>query len=215
MGLANFRASQGWLGRWKRRFNVLFKTYKGESADADVPASDTWKMTVLPQLLTDYAPQDRYNADETAIFFKALQRGSHVLSGHQAHGGKEQKARITCLFIVNEDGSDRTFFVVGRSEKPRGFSGHVPTSYFANKKAWMTRTIWSTIIHQLDGRMRRDGRNIVLVIDNASCHFIDPPLTNINIVSLPPNTTALAQPLDQGIIKCIKARYRRQFHRKK
>ena len=31
MNVENFKASDGWLDRWKERFNVSFKTVSGES----------------------------------------------------------------------------------------------------------------------------------------------------------------------------------------
>ena len=36
-------------------------------------------------------------------------------------------------------------------------------------------------------------------------------LSNVKLVLLPPNTTSAMQPLDQGIIACTKAHYRRQL----
>ncbi len=39
----------------------------------------------------------------------------------------------------------------------------------------------------------------------------DIKLTNIEIVYLPPNTTAHLQPMDAGIIHSFKARYKREF----
>lgn len=67
------------------------------------------------------------------------------------------------------------------------------------------------------------GRFIVLFLDNFSAHFLckidkatkkrvvlyDPK--NIKIVFLPKNSTSLSQPLDQGIIKNIKDKYRYDF----
>ena len=49
--------------------------------------------------------------------------------------------------------------------------------------------------------MRTLGRNILLLVDNASTHALyeTTHLTNITIEYLPPNTTAHLQPCDQGI----------------
>ena len=50
---------------------------------------------------------------------------------------------------------------------------------------------------------------VLLLIDNApghpeACTTCD---DNVEVIFLPKNTTSLIQPLDQGIIKCIKAAY--------
>lgn len=57
---------------------------------------------------------------------------------------------------------------------------------------------------------------ILLLIDNAPLHpafsLIDIN-ENVQILFLPPNTTSLIQPLDQGIIRAFKALYiKRSFH---
>ncbi len=54
--------------------------------------------------------------------------------------------------------------------------------------------------------MRAQGRNIILLIDNAPTHSLyeNTNLTNITIEFLSPNTTAHLQPCDQGIINSFK-----------
>ena len=59
--------------------------------------------------------------------------------------------------------------------------------------------------------MKRQKRNVLLLLDNAPSHMITSGLTNVKVHFLPPNTTSHLQPLDAGIIQCFKANYRR-FH---
>ena len=56
--------------------------------------------------------------------------------------------------------------------------------------------------------MRRQNRNILLLVDNAPTHALYETihLTNITIKYLPPNTTVHLQPCDQGIINSFKVR---------
>jgi len=56
-------------------------------------------------------------------------------------------------------------------------------------------------------RLIRENRKIILFLDNVSCH---PKLTlsNLKLAWLLPNTTSLTQPMDQGIIYCVKIYYR-------
>jgi len=53
----------------------------------------------------------------------------------------------------------------------------------------------------------------VLLIDNARCHPSAKSLSTdqIKIIYLPPNTTSLIQPMDQGIIESFKRKYRLLF----
>lgn len=56
--------------------------------------------------------------------------------------------------------------------------------------------------------MVKGNKKIILLIGNASCHKVTTSLSNIEVKFLPPNTTALIQPLDQGIIHAFKYQYR-------
>jgi hypothetical protein len=51
--------------------------------------------------------------------------------------------------------------------------------------------------------MRRQGRKVLLFIDNAPCHSTI-ELFNVKLTFFPPNTTVQTQPLDAGIIKNFK-----------
>ncbi|CAB0031069.1 unnamed protein product [Trichogramma brassicae] len=52
--------------------------------------------------------------------------------------------------------------------------------------------------------MRDAKRKVILFMDNAGPHPDNMQLTNVKIIFLPPNTTSVSQPLDQGIIKNFK-----------
>ena len=53
---------------------------------------------------------------------------------------------------------------------------------------------------------------VLLIIDNVPGHLqsISIEDENVQVIFLPPNMTSLLQPLDQGIISCVKASYTRQ-----
>ena len=51
---------------------------------------------------------------------------------------------------------------------------------------------------------------VLLLLDNAPSHSTDLSHPNVQIEFLPPNTTSLLQPLDQGIIAAFKAYYIRK-----
>ncbi|KFD65020.1 hypothetical protein M514_22737 [Trichuris suis] len=54
-------------------------------------------------------------------------------------------------------------------------------------------------------------RSVLLVVDNCPSHPRVKHLTNVTLKFLPPNTSSKTQPLDQGVIKTIKAEYRTQL----
>ena len=51
--------------------------------------------------------------------------------------------------------------------------------------------------------MRLEDRKILLLLDNGPAHP-QAKLNNIKLAFLPPNTTSLSQPMDQGIIQTMK-----------
>ena len=60
----------------------------------------------------------------------------------------------------------------------------------------------------------KDGCKVILLIDNASAHGSDdnlPLLQNILVRFLPKYTTSILQPMDLGVIACIKKCYQRRL----
>ena len=49
-----------------------------------------------------------------------------------------------------------------------------------------------------------EGRKIALLIDNWPAHPSASDLTNVQLIFLPPNTTSVLQPMDQGVIRSLK-----------
>ncbi|GFW59249.1 tigger transposable element-derived protein 1 [Trichonephila clavipes] len=83
----------------------------------------------------------------------------------------------------------------------------------ANPKSWMTTTIFTEwfnncFVPEVEGYMKEKSLDfkVLLIVDNAASHpQLEHP--NLQLVFLPPNTTNLIQPLDQGIIATFKKNY--------
>jgi hypothetical protein len=167
----------------------------------------------LQGILAQYDPADVYNADETALFYRMPP--NRTLASAPVRGGRSDKTRITLLFCANATGTDRLKpLVIGKARRPRCFAGtdisrlpHI--DYRANSSSWMTREIFRSWLVGINARFRADNRKVLLLVDNCSAHRMDePPLSNVNVCFLPPNTTAHLQPLDAGIIRAFKAHYK-------
>lgn len=212
LGVDDFKASTGWLSRFKARHDIVGKVLSGESADADGEAASAWMSDNAASILDQYGPSDIYNADESGLFYEMLPSRTLDLKGQRCHGGKHSKKRVTVLLCTNMEGSDkRPPLVIGKSAKPRCFKGNrgLPVKYVANKKAWITRAIITDWVVAFDRDMKRQGRKVCLLLDNCSAHRIDDVvLTNTEVKYFPPNCTSLIQPLDQGVIVSLKRAYR-------
>jgi hypothetical protein len=69
--------SKGWLQKFKKRNEMDFKTLCGESKSADIPAAKNFKQKLI-EIKKKYPEKDIFNADETALFWKAFQKKSFV-----------------------------------------------------------------------------------------------------------------------------------------
>ena len=113
------------------------------------------------------------------------------------------------------DGTDkRPLLVIGKSKNPRCFRGvqQLPTPYKNNSNAWMTGDIFQDWLVSFEADMAKEDRNIVLVVDNCSAHpkHCADDLPHIKLVFFPPSVTSVIQPCDMGIIRNLKANYRRK-----
>ena len=173
----DFNPTNGWITRWKAREGIAFKRAHGEKNDANSPAAEDWVTKVLPDILKDYAPKDIFNADETGIYFKALPDGTLCFRSEEISGSKKNKERLTVMVAANMDGSEKLpLLVVGKSKSPRCFRGiSLPVAYNNSKNAWMTSAIFQTWLIDLNKRMKK-GRRILLIVDNCSAHPKTRPL---------------------------------------
>jgi hypothetical protein len=63
LGKTEFKGSNGWFEKWKRRHNIKRVSVCGESGDVRGETVDAWKER-LPEILNGYSKEDIYNFDE-------------------------------------------------------------------------------------------------------------------------------------------------------
>lgn len=219
-----FTASRGWFQRFKIRYNFHNIKVTGESASSDTTAAEKF-VPQFEKLVEEYSPKQVFNVDETGIFWKRMPARTYISQEEKhAPGFKAAKDRVTLLVGGNASGDYKMKpLLVHRSANPRALKGyskaHLPVIYTSNKKAWITSALftqWLSVHAIPEWREYCAKQNlefkILLVIDNAPAHpsnINDLGNKNIKVVFLPPNTTALLQPMDQGAIAAFKAYYLR------
>ena len=121
--------------------------------------------------------------NEIGLFYRAFPKYTLAKKSDDGAGRKEDKSRVTILFSVNGDGSDRNIYMIGKSKSPRGTSPELfqqhGIQYFSNKSAWMTSEIFTVIVKDLDKKLNSPA---VLILDNFSGHNID-EFDNLNFES--------------------------------
>lgn len=205
--IGNFSASNGWLEKFRSRHAITYKSVCGESQSVDMNVVSNWSEK-LAGICEGYADVDIWNLDETGLFFRALPDKTMCLRGEKCSGGKLAKERLTLMLCVNSVGDFEEPLIIGKAARPRCFKNvdmnSLQVTWRHNTKAWMTQDIMTPWLSNLNGKMKKKNRKILLFMDNAACHPPNVKFSNMKIVFFPANTTAFCQPLDQGKIKLTK-----------
>ncbi|KAG6610524.1 uncharacterized protein IUM83_06475 [Phytophthora cinnamomi] len=205
------RFSNGWLQSFKKRNGIRSHMLHGEGGDVEDDAVRDARLE-LQELVAQFATDDVFNFDETALFYRLAP--NRTLATTIRKGKKKEKQPLTLAFCCNATGSDKLDpIVIGTAKNTRCFKKGAaikgkPILYKSSKNAWMTSVIFDEWLHHFNMRMAASNRKVLLLVDNASCHKILRNLTHVTVHSLPPNMTSTVQPLDAGIIRSFKARYR-------
>ena len=203
-GHVDFKPSHGWLERLKARNNIRFKATANRTVASSREKSDEWLKDILPKLIEGYDPNDIFNADETALLYKAV---PPLLTGNHPQSTGTSEDKLTLLFLCNSTGSEKKVFAIGNVPNPPCFEEEgTPLPYYSSENAIMTDWIWCDILQKLDQSLGK--RKIILFVDPEACHTIKMPLKNIKLAFMPPNSSDIFQPLNQGIIRLAKTRYR-------
>lgn len=226
-GSDKFKASPGWLDNFKRRHGIRQLRVVGEALSAEVDRIQPF-IEMLHKKIQDggFAVEQLYNADETGLVWRLLPSKT-LVSAQEKHasGGKSQKARITLLACANATGKHKLKPVlIGKYKKPRCFKNvdmkALPVHYVSQKNAWMDTDIFESWFHvEFIPTVKHHLQSLglpckaILLIDNCAAHSSEDILCSdddqIQAIFLPPNTTAVIQPLDGGILEATKRNYRK------
>lgn len=215
--------SVGWLARFKARYNLRNVRLHGETNSADKEAIPLFKKELL-QVISDnnYSLKQIYNADETSLYWKKMQDRSFVSEEeHEPTGFKIPKDRLTLLFTSNASGDAKLKpLLIHRSRNPLALKNDkretLPVIWQRNKRALMTgcdfidwfanHFVPFVSAYNITNNLQDKA---LLILDNFAGHptTVCKMFPHIKVIFLPPNTTSLIQPMDQGIIANFKAAY--------
>ncbi|XP_076035908.1 uncharacterized protein LOC143021925 isoform X5 [Oratosquilla oratoria] len=228
--LETFTASRGWFQRFRERAGLHNVTMSGEAASADEEAASAFPAFFKTRVEEGgFTPKQVFNINETGLFWKKMPTRTYISREEKhASGFKAAKDRLTVALGGNAEGDVKLKpLLVYYSANPRAFKNvnktTLPVVWTANSKAWVTFSIFHEYVtgylSQFVERYTKKenlSNKILLVVDNAPGH---PPsmvewCTNIHVCFLPPNTTPVLQPMDQGVIATFKKYYTRRTMRK-
>lgn len=220
----DFVGSKGWFDRFKKRFSLQNLKVQGESASADKETAKVYPLELQNIIeLGGYSRHQVFNADETGHWWKKMPKRTFISRDEKvAPGFKVSKDRVTLLMCSNASGDYMMKpMLVYKSINPRVMKhvckSKLPIYWTANRKAWVTTEtfkMWffKCFVPSVEKYLKQKNQDfkVLLILDNAPSHPKDLYHSNVKIIFLPPNTTALLQPLDQGIIATFKAIYIRK-----
>ncbi|CAM5131851.1 unnamed protein product [Natator depressus] len=228
-----FKASSGWLNRFKKCHGIRQVTISGETCSADIKACDEYSLKLQEIIIEGgYALEQIYNADETSLCYRMLPDRTLAsrTEEQKAEGFKVIKERVMILFCVNKTGSHKLKpLCIGKSRSPRAFHHKNMDSlsfiYHHSKNAWMTLDIFEEWFNKYFVPAVRSHLLIqnlepkaLILLDTCPPHPPVETLTSkdgkIKVSYLPKNMTSKIQPLDQCIIATFKMNYRKALVKK-
>ncbi|XP_070592166.1 tigger transposable element-derived protein 1-like isoform X2 [Erythrolamprus reginae] len=221
---ATFTASKGWFEKFQRRYGLKSVSLHGEAASADTGAAENFVQRTFKDLIAEggYLPEQVFNMDETGLFWKRMPSRTFLMQDEaKAPGFKAMKDRVTLIMCGNAAGFLLKPGLIYKSQNPRALKNRnknaLPVYWMHNAKAWITKPLTRDWFHhcfipQVEVYLARKGIDfkVLLLMDNAGGHdHLDHEHDGVQVEFLPPNTTSLIQPMDQGIIRAFKALYTR------
>lgn len=140
LNINNFKASSGWLFRFRRRHNITNKNVCAESLSADNEAVEPFRKKLNEILKAEnILPSQLYNYDETWLYWRSLPDSIQTSNADKNPPGRKiSKDRVSALLCANADGSHMLKpVVVGKSKKPRATKNimdTLPVHYYNTTK---------------------------------------------------------------------------------
>ena len=137
-----------------------------------------------------------------------------------ANGRKKAKERVTVSTCANVTGSIKLLLLmIGKYRGSRCFKNvymdSLPVIYRNQTNAWVKTTIFlswfqDNFVPYVQNELRKLQLEpkALLILDNCSAHPSEELLVSpdglVTATYLPPNVTSLVQPMDQGVLECMK-----------
>ncbi|CAI5743205.1 unnamed protein product [Hyaloperonospora brassicae] len=196
LGIASTMSfSNGWLGGFKKRYNIRLgsaatATDSSSGSPHGALASQLHSLEQLQHVARLYDPRDVYCMHETGLLYDLSPEkpAGRARTARKEHSG----ARLTIVFAVNADASDRMEpMFIGPCKLPMQSADELDTEwrhfyYQNNRRAWMTPVMFQDYISAIDTRMRDEGRYVLLLASPAPSHVsLGLELTNVRLEILP------------------------------
>lgn len=223
-----FNSSTGYQWRFCNRFGIKSLAISGEKLSADLVSADEF-VNSFSDITTGYCLDQIFNCDETGLYYKMLPGRTLATVHNEPSGAKKAKERVTINACSNVTGTIKLpLLFIGKAKNPRCFKGidksTLPVLYRNQKNAWVDTELFddwfkNSFVPYAKVKLMDLGLEpkAILILDNCSVYPSEEELVSEDgkFISkfLPPNVTSLIQPMDQGVLECLKRVYRKSVLR--
>ncbi|GAV05291.1 hypothetical protein RvY_15446 [Ramazzottius varieornatus] len=175
----NFCGSAGWVANVLKSNQLQTVGLQGEEMGSDPEISEKWITEDSPEILQGYKNAEIFKCDGTGSYLRSTPRKTLLKVGQRIKGSKKATERISVIFYCSSSGEKIPPLIIGRSKKPRAFTKaklgfkKVGFTWANNTKAWMTKAVFTPWLEELNERMEKQNRKILLLLHNASGHNVD------------------------------------------
>ena len=222
LGIYDFKASDGWIRRYRKRHGLGNSIRLHGKGDVHVSESALQRMEEIRKVMEDYELCNIYNQDESGLMYRMGPNRTYTAPfehRQEVRGTNFQnfKQRITVSMCVNGDGTHRLpVKYIGKSVTPVCFQDHPDArySYTSQRNGWIDGSQFEIWLNWWYNEVqKRSNGPWLLLLDNCNGHDVNIDLPGVRVEFLPPNMTSKFQPLDMGLIAQAKIRYRSKLLR--
>lgn len=229
-GRTDFKASTGWLFRFRNRHAIGNQKVCAEQVLSSVPENVEPFRQKLSMLIKEekLLLAQLYSGGETDLFWKSMPENTQANRKDICLPGRKiNKEQLSALLCANADGTHKLkSIIIGKSKLPKSVkedTSTLPVIYKPSKDVWFTKELFSEwffqnfvpeVRHfQLNVlRFHEEDVRALLLLDSSPVHHSAESLTSedgrIKCMFFPHNTSTLIQPMNQGVILSCKRLYR-------
>ena len=228
LGLSTFRASSGWLWRWKRRYSVGIRCGTNNSQKVSADYADQimqFRKTIIAvRKAKKIEPPHIVNMDQTMCRFDMAPARTNNVRGEKTiriKTTRTEKKGFTVALAAAADGATLPAIIIFKErggvlgERVRR-SLRVPSNVRlrSSTNGWMTATEYQNWLLHVYGKQRERR---FLVVDCYKPHKAEESIKmakercNANVVIVPGGCTSIIQPMDKCINKPFKESMRQSW----
>nr|XP_033340639.1 jerky protein homolog-like [Megalopta genalis]XP_033340640.1 jerky protein homolog-like [Megalopta genalis] len=224
---SSFKASHGWLWKFKTRHNI--RLLDNEKDCADGPAAENFTKEFHKKIERDELQWEHiYNMSETGLIWKAIPAKSLLHCVEQKLEGKKlRKDRVIVCLCTNATGTHKLKpVIINKFRNPRAlkyYRHQMPVVYKSQQfgSSMDHRTFIDWYVNDFKPAVQRYQlehgihERVVLILDDCWRNKLVSTERRVDdqfqIVFLPPQTTTLLQPMNQGLITKVKKTFRHKM----